>query len=82
MGGWDVHRADERKGLRGGGSCCSVSSAALFLDCLCNVSAPSQLRALLPRSYQIVPLLWLPRLVSYRSSSTLLLPWDVPPLGA
>ena len=30
----------------------------------------------------IVPLLWLPRLVSYRSSSTLLLPWDVPPLGA
>ena len=30
----------------------------------------------------IVPLLWLPRLVSYRSSSTLLLPWDVPPFGA
>ena len=30
----------------------------------------------------IVPLLWLPRLVSYCSSSTLLLPWDVPPLGA
>ena len=30
----------------------------------------------------IVPLLWLPRLVSYRSSLTLLLPWDVPPLGA
>ena len=30
----------------------------------------------------IVPLLWLPRLVSYRSSSTLLLPWDAPPLGA
>ena len=27
----------------------------------------------------IVPLLWLPRLVSSRSSSTLLLPWDVPP---
>ena len=27
----------------------------------------------------IVPLLWLPRLVSYHSSSTLLLPWDVPP---
>ena len=30
----------------------------------------------------IVPLLWLPRLGSSRSSSTLLLPWDVPPLGA
>ena len=30
----------------------------------------------------IVPLLWLPQLVLYRSSSTLLLPWDVPPLGA
>ena len=30
----------------------------------------------------IVPLLWLPRLVSCRSSSTLLLPWDVTPPGA
>ena len=30
----------------------------------------------------IVPLLWLPRLVSYRSSSTLLLPWHVHALGA
>ena len=32
----------------------------------------------------IVPLLWLPRRVSYRSSSTLLLPWYAPPppLGA
>ena len=30
----------------------------------------------------IVPPLWLPRLVSSRSSSTLLLHWDVPPLGA
>ena len=29
----------------------------------------------------IVPLLWLPQLVSYRSSSALLLPWDVPPLA-
>ena len=27
----------------------------------------------------IVPLLWLPRLVSCCSSSTLLLPWDIPP---
>ena len=27
----------------------------------------------------IIPLLWLPRLVSSRSSSTVLLPWDVPP---
>ena len=30
----------------------------------------------------IAPLLWLPRLVSCRSSSTLLLPWDAPPPGA
>ena len=30
----------------------------------------------------IIPLLWLPRLGSSRSSSTLLLHWDVPPLGA
>ena len=30
----------------------------------------------------IVPPLWLPRLVLSRSSSTLLLRWDVPPLGA
>ena len=29
-----------------------------------------------------VPLFWLARLVSSRSSSTLLLRWDVPPLGA
>ena len=30
----------------------------------------------------IVPLMWLPRLVSSRSSLTLLLHWNVPPLGA
>ena len=30
----------------------------------------------------IIPLLWLPRLVSSRSFSTLLLHWDVPPLSA
>lgn len=39
-------------------------------------------RCCLQRFLLIVPLLWLPRLVSSRSSSTLLLHWDVPRLGA
>ena len=38
-------------------------------------------RCCLRRFLLIVPLLWRPRLVSYRSSSTLLLPWDIPPLA-
>ena len=38
-------------------------------------------RCCLQRFLLIVPLLWLPRLVSSRSSSTLLLHWDVLPLS-
>ena len=41
-----------------------------------------QRRCCLQRFLLIVPLLWLPRLVLSRSSSTLLLHWDVPPIGA
>ena len=36
----------------------------------------------LQRFLPLVPLLWLPRLALSRSSSTLLLHWDVNPLGA
>ena len=39
-------------------------------------------RCCLQRFLLTVPLLWLPRLVSSRSSSTLLLQWDAPPHGA
>ena len=58
------------------GSFSGMTSAGRVLDLI------MQLRCCLQRFFLIVPLLWLPRLVLTRSSSTLMLHWDHPPLGA
>ena len=75
------HLLFECPGIWGTGGTLAVTLLRddLFKACFGSEHASAVLLAAFPSD---PTLLWLPRLVSYRSSSTLLLPWDVPPLGA